>query len=171
MNTIHIQYLNTPLGEMILGSYEGRLCMADWRDRKGRESIDKRVQKSLNAVFLEKGNCVLEQAKKELEAYFKGESQTFAIPLLLVGTEFQKKVWQGLMQIQYGKTVSYKELAQHIDHAKAVRGVASAVGANAISLLIPCHRVIGSDGSLTGYAGGLKAKEGLLEIENNLFCV
>jgi methylated-DNA-[protein]-cysteine S-methyltransferase len=171
MNTIHIQYLNTPLGEMILGSYEGRLCIADWRDRKRRESIDKRIQIGLNATFIEKEDFVLKLAKEELEAYFKGERQTFDIPLLLAGTIFQKKVWQALMQIPYGKTVSYKELAQYIDHEKAVRSVASAVGANAISLLIPCHRVIGSDGSLIGYAGGLRAKQGLLEIENNLFCV
>jgi methylated-DNA-[protein]-cysteine S-methyltransferase len=145
--------------------------MADWRDRKRRKSIDERIEKGLNAVFIEKEDYVLEQAKEELEAYFKGERQTFDIPLLLVGTEFQKNVWKGLMQIPYGRTASYGELARSIGNKNAVRAVASAVGANALSLFIPCHRIIGSDGSLSGYAGGLKAKRGLLKMENNLFSV
>ncbi len=156
---------------MILGSYDDQLCMADWKHRKGRETIDKRVQKALKASFVEKEDNVLKDAREELEAYFKGERQSFDSSLLLVGTELQKKVWQALMQIPYGNTVSYKEVAQKIGHEKAVRVVASAVGANAISLFIPCHRVIGSNGSLTGYAGGLEAKKSLLEIENNLFSV
>ena len=169
MNKVSIQYLHTPVGEMILGSYANKLCMADWRYRKTRESVDRRVQKGLHAIFVEEESTVLKLAKEELEEYFKGVRKTFDIPLLLVGTEFQKSVWQGLMQIPYGTTASYRELAQSIDHQKAVRAVASAVGANAISILIPCHRIIGSDGSLTGYAGGLDAKKELLEIENNLF--
>jgi len=145
--------------------------MADWRDRKRRESIDKRVQKGLNAVFLVKEDSVLKHVKEELDAYFKGKRQTFDIPLLLVGTEFQKNVWKALMQVPYGKTASYGELARSIGHEKAVRAVASAVGANALSIFIPCHRIIGSGGSLGGYAGGLKAKQGLLKMENNLFSV
>ncbi len=171
MNTINIQYYKTPVGEMILGSYDNKLCMADWRYRKRKESIDRRVQKGLNATFVEEESSVLKLAKEELEAYFKGLRTTFDIPLLLVGTEFQKNVWQGLLQIPFGTTASYKELAQNIDKEKAVRAVASAVGANAISVFIPCHRVIGSNGSLTGYAGGLEAKKRLLEIENNLFMI
>jgi len=145
--------------------------MADWKDRKRRESIDKRVQKGLNAVFLEKEDSVLKHTKEELDAYFKSKRQTFDIPLLLVGTEFQKNVWKALMQVPYGRTASYGELARSIGHEKAVRAVASAVGANALSIFIPCHRIIGSDGSLSGYVGGLKAKQGLLKMENNLFSV
>ena len=171
MNTINIQYFTTPYGELILGSYNNMLCMADWNDRKRRESIDKRVQKGLNAVFLENEDDVLKQAKEELGAYFKGKRQTFDSPLLLVGTEFQKNVWKALMQVPYGRTASYGELAWSIGHEKAVRAVASAVGANALSIFIPCHRIIGSDGSLSGYVGGLKAKQGLLKMENNLFSV
>ncbi|WP_373029787.1 methylated-DNA--[protein]-cysteine S-methyltransferase [Sulfurovum sp.] len=171
MNTINIQYYKTPVGEMILGSYDNKLCMADWRYRKRKESIDRRVQKGLNATFVEEESSVLKLAKEELEAYFKGLRTTFDIPLLLIGTQFQKSVWKGLLQIPFGTTASYKELAQNIDKEKAVRAVASAVGANAISVFIPCHRVIGSNGSLTGYAGGLEAKKRLLEIENNLFMI
>ena len=171
MDTINIQYYKTPVGEMILGSYDNKLCIADWRYRKKRESIDRRVQKGLNATFVEEESSVLKLAKEELEAYFKGLRKTFDIPLLLVGTEFQKNVWQELIQIPFGATTSYKELAQNIDKEKAVRAVASAVSANAISIFIPCHRVIGTDGSLTGYAGGLEAKKRLLEIENNVFMI
>ena len=171
MDKICIQYLNTPVGEMILGSYAGKLCMADWRYRKMRESIDRRVQKGLNAIFVEEESSVLKQAKEELEAYFKGKRQTFETPLLMVGTSFQQNVWEGIMKIPFGTTVSYRELARSIGHEKAVRAVASAVGANAISIFIPCHRIIGADCSLRGYAGGLEAKKALLEIENNLFCV
>ena len=171
MNKISIQYLNTPVGEMILGSYDNKLCIADWRSRTTRESIDKRVQKGLHAIFVEEESTVLKLVKEELEEYFKGVRKTFDIPLLLVGTEFQKSVWKGLIQVPYGMTASYRELALSIDHKKAVRAVASAVGANAISIFIPCHRIIGSDGSLTGYAGGLDTKKNLLKIENKLFSI
>ncbi|MCO4846167.1 MAG: methylated-DNA--[protein]-cysteine S-methyltransferase [Sulfurovum sp.] len=171
MNKISIQYFKTPVGEMILGSYDNKLCMADWRYRKNRESIDKRVQKGLNATFVEGESSVLKFAKEELEAYFKGLRITFDIPLLLVGTEFQKSVWQGLLQLPFGATASYRELAQNIDNKTAVRAVASATGANAISIFIPCHRIIGSDGSLTGYTGGLEAKKKLLALEKNMFTI
>jgi len=171
MNKIHIQYFKTPVGEMILGSYDNKLCMADWRYRKRRESIDRRLQKGLNATFVEEESMVLNLAREELEAYFKGLHNTFDIPLLLVGTEFQKSVWQGLLQIPFGTTASYKELAQNIDNTTAVRAVASATGANAISIFIPCHRIIGSDGSLTGYAGGLEVKKQLLELEQDMFTI
>jgi len=169
MNKISIQYYQTPIGEMILGAYENKLCMADWRYRKGRERIDRRVQKALHAIFVEEENEVLNLAKEELEAYFKGLYQTFDIPLLLVGSSFQKSVWQALLQIPFGTTVSYRDLAQLIDDKTAVRAAASAVGANAISIFIPCHRVIGADGSLRGYAGGLEAKKKLLALEQNIF--
>lgn len=171
MNKISIQYFKTPVGEMILGTYDHQLCMADWRYRKGRESIDRRVQTGLHAMFIEEESSVLNLAKEELEAYFKGLRKTFDIPLLLVGTEFQKSVWQGLLQISFGTTVSYKDLAQSIGNKTAVRAVASAIGANAMSIFIPCHRIIGSDGSLTGYAGGLEAKKKLLVLEQNIFTI
>ncbi len=171
MHTISIQYFQTPVGEMILGAYDNRLCMADWRYRKGRERIDRRVQKALDAIFVEEENEILELAKEELEAYFKGLRQTFDIPLVWVGTAFQKSVWQEVLHIPFGTTVSYKDLAKNIDRQRAVRAVASAVGANTISIFIPCHRVIGSDGALSGYAGGLEAKKNLLLLEQNIFSI
>jgi len=171
MHKINIQYVQTPVGEMILGSYDNKLCMADWRYRKSRTTVDNRLQKGLSATYAEEESPVLTLAKEELEGYFKGLRKTFDIPLLMVGTEFQKSVWQELLKLPFGTTASYLDLAKGVNNEKAVRAVASAVGANAISILIPCHRIIGSDGSLTGYAGGLDTKKELLKIENNLFTI
>ncbi len=168
MNTINIQTNKSPVGEMLLGSYEGKLCMADWKYRRMRTTIDKRLQVGLNAEYVEERSEVIEQTITQLKEYFTGERKSFDISLLTVGTDFQKSVWQGLMKIPYGTTASYLELAKNIGNDKAVRAVASANGANAISILIPCHRIIGSNGDLVGYAGGLVAKKKLLEIENNL---
>ena len=169
MNKISIQYYKSPVGEILLGSYDGKLCLADWRYRKMRSRIDNRIQKALNAQYVEEPSEVIEQAITELKAYFRGEKKTFDTPLLMLGTAFQKSVWNGLIAIPYGTTSSYLNLAKSIGNEKAVRAVASANGANAISIMIPCHRIIGSNGDLVGYAGGLDVKRKLLEIENNLF--
>lgn len=169
MNSINVKYYKSPVGEILLGSLDGKLCMADWRYRKMRSTIDARIQKTLHAEYVEESSEVIEETIKQFEEYFAHKRKVFNIPLLMLGTDFQKSVWEGLMQIPYGKTASYLELAKNIGNGKAVRAVASANGANAISILIPCHRIIGSDGSLTGYAGGLDVKKKLLKIENNLF--
>jgi len=169
MSQIDIQYYKSPVGEIILGSYENRLCLADWRYRKMRSAIDQRLQKGLKSQYVEQGSEVIERAISQLDAYFSLERKEFDVPLLMVGTEFQESVWHGLMQIPFGKTASYAELAKMIGNEKAVRAVASANGANAISILIPCHRIIASDGTLAGYAGGLPAKKKLLALESGLF--
>ena len=121
MNKISIQYFSTPHGEMILGSYGNKLCMADWRSRKNRESIDRRLKKGLSAIFVEEESRVLKLAKVELEAYFQSLCKTFDIPLLLVGTEFQKSVWHKLMEIPFGTTASYLDIAKSIHNEKAVQ--------------------------------------------------
>lgn len=108
---------------------------------------------------------ILLRTVRELDEYFRGERKEFDLPLLLAGSEFQKRVWQQLRHIPYGQTVSYGELAAAIGAPKSVRAVANANGANAISIILPCHRVIGSDGSLTGYGGGTDTKRYLLELE------
>ena len=108
---------------------------------------------------------MLERAAIQLDEYFAGKRQTFDLPLSFAGTDFQKKVWNALLTIPYGKTISYGEMACMIGMPKAIRAVANANGANAISIFAPCHRVIGSDRSLTGYGGGLDVKEYLLKLE------
>jgi len=169
MNTISIQYYKSPVGEILLGSYEGKLCIADWKYRRMRTTIDKRIQKGLKAEYVEQGSEVIEKTIVQMQEYFAGEREVFDIPLLMVGTDFQRSVWDGLIKIPYGTTASYLELSKNIGNEKAVRAVASANGANSISIMIPCHRIIGSNGDLVGYAGGLPAKKKLLELESNLF--
>ncbi|MEM6050846.1 methylated-DNA--[protein]-cysteine S-methyltransferase [Erwinia sp. P7711] len=108
---------------------------------------------------------VLLETERQLKEYFAGERTTFTVTLDFVGTEFQKKVWQALVAIPFGETRSYGEIARQIGHPKAVRAVGAANGKNPISIIAPCHRVIGSNGKLTGFAGGLEAKAFLLNIE------
>ncbi len=163
--TIFIQYYKSPVGEIILGSYDNKLCLADWRYRKMRNTIDKRIKSILKSDFTEGSSTVIEQTKIQLEEYFKQERKEFEINLLFVGTEFQKSVWEKLMEIPYGKTASYLQLSNNLNNTKAIRAVASANGANSISIIVPCHRIIGSNGKLVGYAGGLSTKKKLLQLE------
>lgn len=165
-NTIYIYDYKTPYGELILGSYENKLCLCDWKYRKQRNLIDARLLKEVDIQeFIVFKTQVIEQTIIQLEEYFNGKRQEFDIPLHLIGTEFQKKVWTQLIQIPYGETSSYLQLSEKLGDKKAIRAVANANGANAISILVPCHRIIGSNGNLVGYAGGLQAKKKLLELE------
>jgi methylated-DNA-[protein]-cysteine S-methyltransferase len=165
MNRIAISYFKTPFGELILGTYQQELCLCDWRYRKMRNEIDKRIQKGLESEYFEDETTAIQNTKKQLNEFFKNERKSFEIPLLLVGTDFQKSVWNELIKIPFGKTCSYLELSQKMGDVKAIRAVASANGANAISIIIPCHRIIGSDGKMIGYAGGLNVKKKLLQLE------
>jgi len=165
MPNIITQYFNTPYGELLLGSFEGQLCLCDWRYRKMRQSVDERIQKALGAAYVEGDDAVLQETRRQLEAYFTGQSQVFDLPLLLAGTEFQKTVWQALLQVPFGSTSTYLKLSQTLGNEKAIRAVAAANGANAISIIVPCHRIVGSNGELIGYAGGLPAKQKLLLLE------
>ena len=166
-NIIHIQFLKTSFGELLIGSFEERVCICDWRYRKNRSIIDKRIQEGLNAKYVEEETKIICFAIQQLTEYFRTERKVFDIPLQLVGTTFQQIVWNELLKIPYGKTETYLKLSRKIKNEKAVRAVASANGANAISIIVPCHRVIGSRGELTGYAGGLTAKRKLLQLESN----
>lgn len=165
MNTINIQYYKTKIGELILGSFDGKLCILDFRYRKMRNTVDKRIKVGLNAGFVEQDDEILKETRKQIDEYLAGERQGFDIPILMVGSDFQKQVWQALMNVKYGGTASYLDLAKSINNEKAVRAVASANGANSIGLIIPCHRIIESNGGLGGYGGGLPAKKRLLRLE------
>ena len=165
MLSIITRTLPTPFGELILGSFEGDLCLCDWRYRKMRTTLDTRIQRGLDASFEEGISPVIEKAITQLQQYFQGERTEFELPLNLVGTDFQREVWQALRTVPFGSTWSYSELTSKIAEPTAVRAVASANGANAISIIVPCHRIIGSKGELVGYAGGLRAKKELLELE------
>lgn len=165
---IHVQSFATPVGELLLGAYDGALCLCDWKYRRMREAVDARIQRGLNAQYVEGDAPVIERAKQQLNAYFARERKAFDLPLRLVGSDFQQRVWQALMRIPHGRTTTYAELTDGIAARTAIRAVAAANGANALSIIVPCHRVIGSDGALVGYAGGLPAKRGLLVLEGAL---
>lgn len=151
----------------MLGSLGDKLCLCDWIDRRNRTKIDNRLQRCLRALYEKKITDVQVEAIQQLDEYFRHERTTFDVPLLLAGSEFQQRVWQALMEIPYGETRSYAEVAMQLGHAKAVRALGGAIGANALSFFVPCHRVIGSNHSMTGYAGGLEAKKYLLDLEQS----
>jgi methylated-DNA-[protein]-cysteine S-methyltransferase len=165
---VEITFKKTPFGELILGSYQDRLCLCDWRYRNARESIYSRIKESLKVGFKENATDVTREAVKQLDQYFIAERKCFDLPLRPVGSEFQKRVWKALLEIPYGRTTTYSGLSEKLGDKDAIRAVAAANGANALAIFIPCHRVIGRDGRLTGYAGGLSAKKQLLRLENAL---
>jgi len=165
MTEICIQYHKTNIGELILGSFEGKLCLLDFNYRKMRNAVDDRIKKGLNADFIEEDSEIIEKTRTELDEYFKENRREFDVPIRMVGTDFQKSVWNALLKVAYGTTSTYLQLAKDINNGKAVRAVAGANGANAIAIIIPCHRIIGSSGELVGYAGGLPTKKRLLTLE------
>lgn len=165
MTDICIQYHKTKIGELILGSFEGKLCLLDFNYRKMRNAVDDRIKKGLNADFIEEDSEIIEKTRTELDEYFKENRREFDVPIRMVGTDFQKSVWNALLKVAYGTTSTYLQLAKDINNEKAVRAVAGANGANAIAIIIPCHRIIGSSGELVGYAGGLPTKKRLLTLE------
>lgn len=158
----------SPCGILLLGSYEDKLCLCDWQTEKHHDYVSRRLKRILQTDFEEGTSEVIERTVCQLDDFFTGKRKEFDVPLLFVGTDFQKTVWNELLKIPFGTTVSYGEMARRIGMPKAVRAVANANGANAISILAPCHRVIGSDHSLTGYGGGLDVKRALLELEGIL---
>ena len=162
LNTI---LYKSPVGELIMGDFNDQLCLCDWRYRKMRQEVDNRIIKGLNTESIEQSTPLLVETQKQLAAYFDKKLTVFDLPLLFIGTDFQQTVWKALQQIQYGKTKTYLDLAKQLNNPKAIRAVASANGANAISIIVPCHRIIGSNQELVGYAGGLSAKKKLLELE------
>lgn len=167
-NVIYVWRYCTSCGELLLGSLGERLCLCNWVEEKHPGRVERRLRERLRAEFAEGETEVVRAAARELDEYFSRRRRQFDVPLLFAGSGFQEKVWRGLMDVPYGETVTYGELAQTLDVPKSVRAVANANGANAISIFVPCHRVIGRDGSLTGYGGGLAAKKFLLEMERGV---
>ncbi|MFP9116844.1 methylated-DNA--[protein]-cysteine S-methyltransferase [Flavobacterium sp. RNTU_13] len=147
-------FLQTPLGTAIIEGDENGVSRISITDGDGNATENH-----------DKTPYVLAEAVNQLKAYFDGKLNTFSFKLNPEGTDFQKRVWDALLKIPYGKTTSYQELSVQLGDVKAIRAVASANGKNPLWIVVPCHRVIGSDGSLTGYAGGLWRKKWLLEHE------
>lgn len=167
-NIVKVKRYVSPCGDLLLGSFLGKLCLCDWRgDAVCRDGIDRRIIKACGACFVESEDAVLAETASQLAEYFAGAREVFDIPILFIGTEFQRRVWREISKIPYGNTVTYGELSKRIGAVASVRAVANACGANALSIIVPCHRVVGAKGKLTGYAGGIAAKRWLLCSEQN----
>lgn len=164
-NVINIIRFTTPLGAMFACATDKGLCLLEFTDRPMLETEFKDLCKRLKAVILPGKNVFLDAAQLQILEYFAGKRTGFDLPLDTPGTAFQNIVWAALQNIPYGQTRSYKQQAIMIEKPTAVRAVASANGMNRIAIIIPCHRVIGVDGSLTGYGGGLVRKQYLLDLE------
>ena len=163
--TVSMQHYASPCGEIVLASVDNELCLCDWNDMPCAEKNKRRLAQMLDAELREEPSPTIWLAKQQLDEYFAGQRTTFDIPLRPVGTSFQQQVWSALLEIPFGGTRTYMDIALRVGNSKGVRAVAQAIGANGIAILIPCHRVIGSNRKLTGFAGGLEAKRILLELE------
>lgn len=171
-NILFTHRFDTPLGQMLACASSSGLCLLEFADtpadvpRLLKELAA--LQRVMAATIVPGVNIHIQQAQQQLQDYFRGVRRDFSVLLHLSGTAFQQLVWNGLLRIPYGQTISYQVQAQAIGQPSAVRAVARANGANRMAIIIPCHRVIGKNGQLTGYAGGLTRKQCLLQHEERM---
>lgn len=157
--------LETPLGEMTAGATEDGICLLEFSDRRMLPTEYKDLARYLNTTFEEGESHYLTELRKQLNEYFEGERKEFSLQLVTPGSVFQQSVWRELLKIPFGTTRSYLEQSVALNKPEAVRAVANANGMNRIAIIIPCHRIIGSNGNLTGYGGGLHRKKWLINHE------
>lgn len=162
---IIITKIETELGIMIAGAVDDGVCLLEFSDRRMLNTEYKDLERYLKTSIIEGENRHFAATRKQLAEYFEGSRKEFAVPLVMPGTPFQRDVWKELLKIPYGTTRSYYQQSVALGIPESIRAVANANGMNRISIIIPCHRVIGSDGRLTGYGGGLKRKKWLLDHE------
>ncbi|MEM9338278.1 MAG: trifunctional transcriptional activator/DNA repair protein Ada/methylated-DNA--[protein]-cysteine S-methyltransferase [Bacteroidota bacterium] len=164
-DVITINRITTPLGPMMIGVTDDGLCLSEFTDRKMLERQVEVLKKKLNAGAITGKHPLIDQVRFQLTEYFEGSRKQFDLPLVVPGSDFQHKAWNALMEIPYGMTRSYQQQAHVVGDIKAVRAVARANGENRIAIIIPCHRIIGADGSIVGYGGGVQRKQWLLKHE------
>ena len=157
--TYYKMSMKTPIGNLILVATDRKLSLIHFDNQHANNKF------KLPDGLIEKKNSILEETKKQLKEYFNGERKSFDLPLEWRGTKFQNAVWKALTKIKYGDTKSYSDLAEKVGSPKAVRAVGMTNGRNPVPIVVPCHRVIGKNGTLTGFAGGLEVKEFLLRLE------
>ena len=157
----------TALGLMLVGASDDELILLEFVDRRMLPTQVKRIRGRLGAVFVPDRNALTTEVDQQLDAYFRGRLRDFDLPLETPGTDFQREVWDALRTIPYGETRSYSELARQVGRPHAVRAVGRANGFNALAIVVPCHRVIGADGRLVGYGGGVWRKQRLLDLERD----
>ena len=154
-------------GELVLAACEGRLYACDWQANGRWEATERRLRRYLSVPWEPAEASVVREAVSQLDAYFEHRSRRFSLPIAFCGTSFQQEVWQALLALPYGVRCSYADMARRIGRPSSVRAVASAIAANPLSIVVPCHRVLGADGRLAGYAGGGEAKQWLLAWESD----
>ncbi len=164
-NKLILNYISTPLGEMISCHTDKGLHLLEFIDRLSLENELYMLSSELKGYFVFKENSFSIEVANQLKQYFNGERKQFSIKLSAIGTSFQKEVWNKLLEIEYGKTISYSQQAKLMGRPNHTRSVSTANGKNMISIIIPCHRVISIDGNLGGYGGGIKRKKYLLNLE------
>jgi AraC family transcriptional regulator, regulatory protein of adaptative response / methylated-DNA-[protein]-cysteine methyltransferase len=162
---IHLISITTPIGQMIAGAFEDGVCLLEFNETAPEDFDSKSFFQNPDCELSLKPNAHLEKLQTELQNYFEGKLKNFTVSLAPHGTEFQQRVWHLLQTIPYGTLQSYKQQSENLNQPLAIRAMAHANGQNPIAIIIPCHRVIGSNGKLTGYAGGLWRKKWLLEHE------
>lgn len=167
VSVAYVDRIMTPLGPMLAAATEDALCLLEFVDRRALPRQVERVRRGLDIVFTPGRNAVIETLDQQVGAYFEGRLERFEIPVRTSGTSFQEAVWSELRSIPPGRTRSYAEVARAVGRPSAVRAVGTANGANAIAIVIPCHRVVGADGRLSGYGGGLWRKQRLLDLERD----
>ncbi|MBP1992351.1 methylated-DNA--[protein]-cysteine S-methyltransferase [Paenibacillus eucommiae] len=163
---IYYDEMASPIGPLLLATTERGLCTVEFGGyEERREKLERFADRWIGEHRIERNEKALSSIREQLEQYFQGSRRNFEVEYDLYGTEFQKRVWHALTGISYGATVSYKDIAQAIGSPKAVRAVGGANNRNPISIIIPCHRVIGASGEMVGYGGGLDIKSALLKLE------
>lgn len=162
---ISLKRIDTPLGRMRVGATDKGICLFDFQFRRTVEGMMERVERLLDDKFAEGDSPYFAVLELQIAEYFDGTRKEFDIPLHLAGTPFQKSVWEALQNIPFGETRSYKQQSLAMGQEKAIRAIASANGDNPVAIIVPCHRIIGEGGSLTGYSGGLQRKKQLLDLE------
>lgn len=162
-----VSRIPSPLGAMVVASTDEGLCLLEFADRRGLPGQVRRVARSLGIAFTPGTTPLVAALRGQLDEYFAGKRRVFDVPTTLGGTEFQRRVWAALREIPWGETRSYAEVADRVGRPSAVRAVGTANGANALAIVVPCHRVVRADGSLSGYGGGVWRKRRLLELEGH----
>lgn len=169
MNVLVSSCIETDLGTMMIVASEKGICLFGFVDGRYLDLELRLLSAALKAPLVRGESPYFEMLEKQVRQYFDGERRDFTVPLDLVGTVFQKQVWLSLLQIPYGSTTNYAKQAALVGKPSAVRAVAAANGKNKISIVLPCHRIVGADGSPTGYAGGIWRKKKLLELERSSY--
>ncbi|WP_304622563.1 methylated-DNA--[protein]-cysteine S-methyltransferase [Phyllobacterium lublinensis] len=161
--------IRTPIGQMVALAGDEGLSLLEFEDRPALPSEIEELERRYGYTIVSGRNAIIDQLQDELNQYFAGSLTQFETPLVLPGMAFQREIWSRLQQIAYGATSTYGALARAIGKPAATRAVGAANGQNRVAIMVPCHRVIGADGSLTGYGGGQRRKRFLLDLEHRVF--